>query len=112
MTTTYRETAVHPFAEGSVRVLSNYYFVADQGARYDIQTLEDGYVVAEAQNSHARYVSMASRIEVTGKTRKQPGTGGAVGRRAVLHLDLGVSIESEDGAVVADNISRIPGYVV
>jgi hypothetical protein len=98
-TTTYRETAVHPFAEGPVRVLSNWYFVADAGARYSVQTLEDGYVVVEGH--HARYVSMATRIEVTGKTRKQPGTGGAVGRRAVLHLDLGEGGE----------LSRIPGYV-
>jgi hypothetical protein len=99
-TTTYRETAVHPFAEGSVRVLSNWYFVADAGARYLVMTLEDGYVVAEAQGTNTRFVSMASRIEVTGKTRKQPGTGGAVGRRAVLLLDTG---EGE--------LSRIPGYV-
>jgi hypothetical protein len=99
-TTTYRETAVHPFAEGSVRVLSNWYFVADGGARYVVLVLEDGYVVVEAQGSSTRYVSMWNRIEVTGKTRKQPGTGGATGRRAILLLDTG-----------ENTLSRIPGYV-
>jgi len=115
MTTTYRETAVHPFAEGSVRVLSTYYFVADEGAHYVVEILEDGFVVAEAQGSRTRYVSMATRIEVTGKTRRQPGTGGAVGRRAVLHLDTGeggITFDTPFGQVTEDRrLSRIPGYV-
>ena len=79
------ETASHPFASEPVEVVASHYFVCDGGARYWVRELADGYVIAEAHR--ATYVSTATDLQITGGVRKQPGTGGLIGRRARLTLD-------------------------